>query len=166
MVLGDIECFEVVVIQLYFRTGHHIKAHAQEDFLELIQNQVEGVLMTDYLLLAGQGHIQTLLHQTLLQSLFLEFGTGFSQQGFDFSPDLVCQMTDYRTLLCGEGAHLLENGSQFALFAQIADPDIFQCLGILSLFQLCLGSRQNVVECFFHNIHLFIVFEKRERGFG
>ena len=126
------------------------------------------------LVLHGEAKVQAfplrLRHHQLLfflfQSLFLEFGTGFSQQGFDFSPDLVCQLTDHRTLLCGEGAHLLENGSQFALFAQIADPDIFQCLGILSLFQLCLGSRQNVVEYFFHNIHLFIVFEKRERGFG
>ena len=44
MVLGDIECFEVGAISApYFRTGHHIKAHTQKDFLELIQYQVEGV---------------------------------------------------------------------------------------------------------------------------
>ena len=124
--LRGVELGEVVAFQLNLRAVHDLKAHVKEHLLDLIQHGVHGVLVAQSHLLAGDGDIQRLSLQLGFQSgLFQNGGLGFNGL-FHGGADLVGHLAHDGALLGGEAAHLLEDGGQFTLFAQVLDPQCVQ----------------------------------------
>ena len=124
--LRGIELGEVVAFQLDLRAVHDLKAHVKEHLLDLIQHGVHGVLVAKSHLLAGDGDIQRLSLQLGFQSgLFQNGGLGFNGL-FHGGADLIGHLAHDGALLGGEATHLLEDGGQLALFAQVLDPQCVQ----------------------------------------
>ena len=74
--------------------------------------------------------VQGLGLQPLLQGLGLQFLGGRLNGRLQVGPDGVGQLAHDGPLLGGELAHLLQQGGQLALFAQVLDPEGLQFPGI------------------------------------
>ena len=72
VVRRQVERFKVVVIQLDLRAGDDIKAHAEEDLLDLIQDEIKGMAVALPDRRAGQGDIDGLFFELLLGQGCLE----------------------------------------------------------------------------------------------
>ena len=101
MALLSIESVKIVLGQLHLRAVQHSKAHADEDVLDLIQGDIHGMAVTGLVGLAGDGHIQGLSGQTVLQGLCLQLLTTALQGLLQGGTDLVGQLTHSGTLLGG-----------------------------------------------------------------
>ena len=126
MGLRGVELGEVVAFQLDLRAVHDLKAHVKEHLLDLIQHGVHGVLVAQSHLLAGDGDVQRLGLQLGFQSgLFQNGGLGLHGL-FHGGADLIGHLAHDGALLSRETAHQLEDGGQFALFAQVLHPQRVQ----------------------------------------
>ena len=123
---------EVVLCQLHLGALGHGEAHAKENVLHLVNDGGDGVLVTQGRFRPGNGHVQGFRGQLFLQGLFRQGGVlGGDGLGQSF-PDLVGDLADHRAFLRGQFPHLLQNGGQLALLAQIFDPDAIQGGGVLT----------------------------------
>ena len=75
------------------------------------------MLVAQYLLLAGHGHVQGLGLEFLGQGLFFNVCPGAFYGAFDVGPNLVGQLADDRPFLGRQASHLLEDAGELALFA-------------------------------------------------
>ena len=130
--LAGVQLVEVIGGQLHLRAVQDREAHGDEDLLDLIQRGVHGVLVAQLVGLAGDGDVQRLGLQPLLQGLFRQDGGLLLDGGLHICPDGVGQLAHDGPLLGGELAHLLQNGGQFSLFAQVLDPEGLQLGGLPS----------------------------------
>ena len=129
MPLLHIELGEVVFGKLDLAILENFKAHADEDVLDLVEHLIHRVLFADLRLRAGDGDVHGLGKQLLLHRLFLQQLAALFDGRFQYGADLIGKLTDDRPLLCAELAHLLENGSQLTLFAEIPDAQRIQLPG-------------------------------------
>ena len=131
MVLRGVELGEIVVRLLNLRAVHNLKAHVQEDFLHLVQHGIHGVLVAHDGLFAGNGHVHGLRRQPGLQGLPGE-DAGLGLDGLlQAGADVVGQLAHDGAELGGQSAHLLQNGGELALLAQVLDPEGLQPGGFL-----------------------------------
>ena len=107
MVLWDIECFKVIVVQLDLGTLCNLKAHADDDFFELVEHHRQRMSFADDILFARQGNVQRFGSQTQVEHLIFQLRFGLLQFFLDVASDLVCQLTDDRSFLRRQLAHLL-----------------------------------------------------------
>ena len=154
MSLLRIELVEVVLGQLHLRAVQHGEAHADEDVLDLIQGDIHGVAVTGLVGLAGDGHVQSLSLQTVLQGLGLQLLAPALQGLLQGGPDLVGQLTHGGALLGGELAHLLEDGGELTLLAQVLDPEGIQGGGVAGGLKGGQGLGADVCQLFFHRCFL------------
>ena len=152
MARGGIELGEVVALQLHLRAVHHVKAHADEDLLHLIEDDGHGMLVAQRHLGAGHGHVQRLGAELQVQGLGGQLLLLLLQILFNGGADLVGHLAHHRPLLRAQGTHHLQYGGEFALFAQEFHPQGLQLRGVrrggegfqrffLNGFQLLLHSR-------------------------
>ena len=107
MVLWNIERFKVIIVQLNLRTLCNLKAHADDDFFELIKHNRQRMSFADDILFARQGNVQRFGSQTQVEHLIFQLRFGLLQFFLDVASDLVCQLTDDRSFLRRQLAHLL-----------------------------------------------------------
>ena len=107
MVFRDVERLEIVVIALHLRPLHHVEAHSQKDFLELVEHNGQRMLVAQLMPLARHGHVDALGLEPAFGFHRLELLPAFLDLPFQLAPDLVGQLPDHRTLLSGKLAHLL-----------------------------------------------------------
>ena len=169
MVVGSVELGEVIVGLLNLGTVHDLKAHVDEDLFDLIEHGVHGMLVADGGLLAGDGDVQSLILQFLGHGLLGQHGgLGFHGR-FHRGADLIGQLSHDGAFFRRELAHLLQNGGQLALLAQILDPQRFQRSGVLGRSDGSERLAADGFQLFFHMIlnsfSLDVVsgFKKRQR---
>ncbi len=133
MPLGRVQAGEVIVAQLDLRPLGDGEAHADEDFLGLVDHLAQRMHMADGDLTPGQGHVLPLGFQLALECLLRQCRTARLQCLGEIFTDLVGQLPHHGAFLGGERTHLLQNGSQLALFAQQLHTDGLQCIQTLRL---------------------------------
>ena len=148
--LVDVQLGEVILLPLHLRAVHDLKAHADEDVLDLIQDVVHGVLVPQLGLPAGQGHVDGLPLQLLLQHGLGHDLPPLLQQALDLAADLVGQLTHHRALLRGELAHLPQDRGHLALFAQVLDAQLLQLFHVVRLEDGLHGLVPKRLHQFFH----------------
>ena len=126
MIRRQIQCGEVVVYILNFRTVTNIKAHTHEDFLNLTHGQCYGMQMTGFRLAARQSNINLLVSELVSQRLFLQHGSCFVDFAFQLSLDFVNNLADFRTLFGRQLAHAAQDFGHRAFFAQIFDAQVLK----------------------------------------
>ena len=133
MIGGGVELGEVVVLGLHLGAVEDLKAHVEEDLLDLVQDGVHGVLVAESHFLAGDGDVQGLALQLRGHGGLRQDG-GLGLDGLlQGGADIVGQLAHDGALLGGELAHLLEDGGELALFAQVLHPEGRQVFGGLGL---------------------------------
>ena len=128
MIFWNIECLEVIVVKLYLWSLCNIKSHTDEDFFQLIENDGDWMFFAQNAAFARHGNIQCLGCKALIQKVCFQICLGFFQSFLDLCTNLVCKLTDYRTFLCGEFAHLFQDCGQLSLFTKILYSDCIQIL--------------------------------------
>ncbi len=126
MIRRQIQCGEVVVYILNFRTVTNIKAHTHEDFLNLTHGQCYGMQMTGFRLAARQSNINLLVSELVSQRLFLQHGSCFVDFAFQLSLDFVNNLADFRTFFGRQLAHAAQDFGHRAFFAQIFDAQVLE----------------------------------------
>ena len=114
----NIQRLKVIVIPLDLRAGGYLKAHAEEDFLYLIEHNRERVLMAKRAAFAGHRYINALVFQLPGSFLRLELLLACFHNLLNIGAHFIGQLTNDRALLRREFPHLLQYGGQLALFAQ------------------------------------------------
>ena len=104
----------------------NLEAHADEDVLELVNDDVHGVLVPAVDALAGQRDVQRLGCEPGLQRGLLERHAAAVYRLFKLRPDAVGELTHGRALLRGELSHLLQDCRELALFPEIPDAQRVQ----------------------------------------
>ena len=120
-----VELVKIIGGQLYFRPIQNGEAHADENVLDFVQCNVHGMLVADFMRLAGNGNVHGFGLHACFQCGRLQLFPGGFQCSFQCSAHFVGQLAHGRALFGGEPSHLLEHSGQFAFFAQILYP---QCL--------------------------------------
>ena len=150
MVLRRVELCEVIFGKLYLRSLEYFKAHADKNVLYLVENVIHGVLVADRGLAARHGDIHGLALEPALKEAGLNVAAALVQPLLKLGADLVCKLAHDGALLRGELAHLLENGGQLALLAEIPDA---QGLKLLRLLSLRDGAERFFTQCLQHFLH-------------
>ena len=97
----------------------------------LVQGDGHGVLVAQLRPLAGDGHVQLLGLQPLVEGGLLDGLVPLGEGLGEGLADLVGQLAHDGPLLGGQGAHHLQDGGELALLAQVLDPQAVQLLGVL-----------------------------------
>ena len=147
---GGVEFGEVVALQLYLRALDHVKAHADEDFLHLVEHNAHGMLMTHRNLFGGHGHVYSLHLELPIQGCSGQGCLLLLQGCLNGGTNLVGLLTHHRALLGGKGAHLFEQCSEFTLFSQKTNAQVFQLSGFFCFIQSCQRHFFNVFQLLFH----------------
>ena len=126
MAFVGIEPVKVVLGQLYLRTVQHFKSHADEDVLDLVQRNVHGMPVAQLRRLPGDGDIQRFRLQTCFQRFGLQAGTGLLHGLLNGRTDVICNLPHDGPLFRRQLSHLLQSGSQLALFPQKTDAQFLQ----------------------------------------
>ena len=150
MILRNVQRLKVVVIQLNLRTLSDREAQTEENLLELIEHDVQRMLFADDNVLTRQGNVDGLSLQLLLERSLLDQLLLLVNDGFDLRTNVVDQLTNNRTLLCGNVLHALEQRGQLTLFAEELNAGLVQRARILRGSELLLRGLQNALQLFFH----------------
>ena len=126
MAFLGVEAVEVELSQLHLGAVQHGEAHADEDLLDLIQGDIHGVAVALLHGLAGDGDVQGLSLQTVLQGLGFQLLALGLQSLLQGGADLVGQLAHGGALLGGELAHHLQHRGELALLAQVLDAQAVQ----------------------------------------
>ena len=105
--LRHIECLEAVVVCFYLRTFCDLKAHSEENFLDIVEGNCEWVKLADLLLCSGHCNIERFSFELLLCKLRFESLHTVCDVLFDIGTNLVRKLSDNGAFLCGKSAHLL-----------------------------------------------------------
>ena len=130
--LLGVEPVEIQLGQLHLGAVQNGEAHAHKDVLNLVQGDIHGVLVALLDGLAGDGDVDGLGLQPLLQGGGGQLLGGELNGLLQDRPDLVGQGSHGGPLLGGQLAHLLQNGGELPLFAQILHPQLVQGGGVRS----------------------------------
>ena len=130
VIFRDVQLREVILGKLDLGAVEDLKAHRDEQILRLVERNVHRVAVAKLHGLAGDGDVDGLGLELLLERLCLEGGLCLIELLLDGGADVVCDLTHDGALLGGELAHRLEDGGQLALFAEKADAQGFQLAGI------------------------------------
>ncbi len=95
------------MVQLNLRAFCNREAQTDEDFLELVQHDIERVLFADDDFLARQSDVDSLSLQLMCQRSLLDDFLLLVDDGLDFGAHVVDELADNRTLLCGHVLHAL-----------------------------------------------------------
>ena len=152
MIRRQVQGFKVVVVVFHFRTVCHRKAHAEEDFPNLVFHDGQRVHAAHFLLFAGESNIQCFCLQLVCQHCLRQLLLLVCQCRFNICTHLIGKLSHCRTFLCGQLSHLLQDTGQFTFFSQILYTQGFQHLGIRTVRQCLFGSRTDRFQLFLHNI--------------
>ena len=150
MILRDVQRLEVVVVELDLRAFRDREAKTEENLLELVEHDVQRMLLADDNVLTRQGNVDGLRLQLLLERSLLDQLLLLVNDGFDLRTNVVDQLTNNRTLLCGNVLHALEQRGQLTLFAEELNAGLVQRARILRGSELLLRGLQNALQLFFH----------------
>ena len=150
MVLGDVERFKVVVVELDFRAFSDREAQADKDLLELVEHDIERVFLADDDFLTRQGNVDGLGLELVRERGLLDLSAARFDDGLDFGAHIVDHLADRRTVLGRNVLHALEQRGQIALFAEELDARFIECARIRSGGQLLFCGLQNALQFFFH----------------
>ena len=158
MAFLDIQLVKVVFGLLHLGPVDDLKAHAHEDVLDLVENVVHRVLVSDAHILGGQGHVDGLQLQLLLHHRALQLTAARVDGAFNVGAQLVCKLPHGGALLGGELAHLAENAGELALLAEILDAQRLQALCVLTLQD---GLDRGVPKLLHHFSHMNLLTIKK-----
>ena len=140
MMLGDVEQLEVVLLALHLGRAVHLEAHLGEDAVHLAQRLRGDVQPPARRPPPGQGHVQALGGQLILQVGRLDPGFAFRQGRFQSQLDLVGLLAHRAALLLGDLAHARENLHHRRAAAQVcAAPGLHGLLVLNALQRLQAG---------------------------
>ena len=105
--LFHVELGEVVLGKLHFAVFEDLKAHADEDVLDLVEHLIHRVLHADLFLLAGNGDVHGLFLELALHGLVGKLTCLFLDARLQCGAHLVGKLPDHGTLFGAELAHLL-----------------------------------------------------------
>ena len=108
--LGGVKLGEVILGLLDLRAFEDLKAHADEDVLDLVEHDVHRVLVAELRRFAGHGHIERLGLEAHLEHARIERLAALLECCLKLRAYLVCQLAHGRALLRRQAAHLLEDG--------------------------------------------------------
>ena len=117
----DIELGKVIVGQLDLRAVDDLKAHADEDILDLVEDVVHRVLVAQALRLRRQRDVHGFGLESALQKLFRQLLAALVESRFDLGAHTVGELAHDRALLRAQGTHLAQDRRELALLAEIAD---------------------------------------------
>ena len=122
MVLGHIQQFKIVQVQLHFGAFHHGKAHGGEAVQHFVEHQIHGMLRAHGGHGPGLGHVDGLFGEPCFLFLPGQLRLLFIQQGGELFPGLVDDLTHLGPLLGAQLPHTAQQRRQAALFAQHLHP--------------------------------------------
>ena len=150
MALAGVELGEVIFGLFDLGAFEDLEAHADEDVLDLIEHDIHRVLVAELRRLAGHGHIERLGLETHLEHAGVERLAALVERFLKLGAHLVCQLAHGRALLRRQAAHLLEDGGQFTLFAEVLHAQVFQRGDVVRLQNGGDGSLAQLLQHFFH----------------
>ena len=154
--LGGVELGEVILGLLDLRTFEDLEAHADEDVLDLVEHDVHRVLVTELRRFAGHGHIERLGLEAHLEHARIERLAALLERCLKLRAHLVCQLAHGRALLRRQAAHLLEDGGQLTLFAEVLHAQVFQRRDVVRLQNGVDRSLAQLLQHFFHANNSFV----------
>jgi len=126
MVGRDVEGDEVVPFVFHFGTVHDFKAQVGEDGANFVDGQSQGVQTAGHPEASGQGDIQTLFRQPLLQHPLTQLPFPLAEGVFQPLPQGVGFGADAAALVGGQLGEGAQDGIEFALAPQKLPTDFFQ----------------------------------------
>ena len=154
VILREVQRLEVIIVGFHLGTLGNGKAHADENILNLVKNKVKRVLLTGGAGRARKRYVNCFGSKLLFKHMLPDMSVRLFKFIFDFGANLVRHLTDNRAFLRGKPAHLLEYGSQLALFTKVANAKLLKPFGILRRGKLLLCLLANLLQQFFHCIQL------------
>ena len=130
MILRNVQGFEIVVVGLDIRTLCDRESHADKNILDFIQNKIDRMLLANRNFSARHRDIEGLALELALEGNCLQTLLVLSQTCFNRRAELVDHLTERRTLLRSEAAHILHQSRDLALFAEIFDADRIKLTGV------------------------------------
>ena len=148
--LAGVELGEVVFGLFDLGAFEDLKAHADEDVLNLVEHDVHRVLVAELRRFSGHGHVERLGLEAHLEHAGVERLAALVDRFLQFGAHLVCQLAHGRALLRRQAAHLLEDGGQLTLFAEVLHTQVFQRGDVVRLQNGGDGSLAQLLQHFFH----------------
>ena len=155
VVLVGVQAVEVIDGLLDLGAVVYLKAHADEDVLELVDDDVHRVLVPALDALAGQGDVQRLGLELRFQRGLGEGGLAALELGLELGAHAVGQLADDGALLCGELAHLFEDGGELALLAEVLHPQRLKRFGVRGAGDGGCGFGPELFQHLFHFVSDF-----------
>ena len=113
------------------------------------------MLVADFLLLAGHGHVHSLMFQFQIQHFCCNFLLFLVQLMLHLAAHVVGQLAHNGTLLGTELTHLFQNGGQLTLFAEIPDAQRFERVHVHGFFDRLAGRFPQAFQHFLHGFLLY-----------
>ena len=150
MALVGVQTVEVVNRLLDLGAVVDLEAHADEDVLELVYDDVHGVLVAAFDSLAGQGDIQGLGLELCFQRGLFKLLAALVYGLLELGAHTVGHLAHGRTLLGGQLAHLLQNNGELTLLAQVLHAQRVQRRDVRRGRHGLKGRALEHFELFFH----------------
>ena len=148
--LVDVQLREVVVGQLHLGAVDDLKAHADEDVLDLVEDVVHRVLVPDDRALARQGDVHRLLQELHLELRLRQGGAALVDAALDLRAQLVRQLPHRRAFVRREPRDLAKNARQFTFFAEVLHAQGLERVDILALKDRPQRGLAQLLHHFFH----------------
>ena len=133
MVLGNIQGFEIIVIQLDFRPFGQLKAQTGEDLYQLIRHPVQNVRAAKGHPPARKGHVHIFRSQFTAFLFLLERSLFAVEFPLQFGLDFIGELPHFRAFLRGQVFQTPQKGRQLALSPERTRPDFRQIFGVVKL---------------------------------
>ncbi len=170
VVLRHVQRLEIVVVVFHLRPAHDVEPEADEDLLDFIQLDAQRVLVAQLPGRAGQGDVDLFALQALLRLRFAQLLRAGGELRFDLGADPVRRLPHGGALLRGKPAHLLQNGRQLPLFAEVADAQAFQRLPVRGPAQITIrrfaDGLQFLLECHGVSVLSFRSYAENKKAFA
>ncbi len=151
MVSRNIERLEVVEIVLHFRPLDHFETQLRKQLLDAQGGAGNGVQTTTVLPPSGQGHVHRLTGQPPFGFRRLQCLTPDLQSFLYRLLGAVDGLAGRRALFGGQPAKRFQLLGEHALLAQIADPNLVECLQITRRLSRGLGFAHQLLEFVLHD---------------
>ena len=152
MIFRNVQLREVIIGKLDLRAVKNFEAHGDEQVLRLVERDVHRVAVAELHGLAGNGHVDGLGLELLLERLRLECGFCLLKLFLDGGADVVGHLAHDGALLGRELAHRFQNGGQLTLFAKKTHAQRFQLVGIANGIERVERLLPDLLKLLFHKM--------------
>ncbi|MPN57295.1 hypothetical protein SDC9_204989 [bioreactor metagenome] len=152
MVLRDVEHFEVVEVVLHLGPLCDFISHADENFLKLIEDNIERMPAADGKLCAGGRYVKPFGLHTHFGGKGGEGGLAALDERLNFTSDGVGNLSDVAALFRGQSPHFFHNSGKLALFSEEFNSRLLNFGESRRLLHCFGGALPDFLQRIFHDL--------------